>query len=129
MKSRTAKDLMTAPVISVRDDVKLTEAIDVFLRWNISGAPVVNERGEVTGVISEHDIMNFALSGDAADTLVSEAMSKEVVSAAPETPVEDLISRFAGKIRRIPIMDGGKLVGIVGRRDILREMSRIYAAY
>lgn len=130
MNSRSASDVMTSPVVSMKADMTLMDAIDILLRWNISGAPVVNDSLEVVGVLSEHDILNFAMSGDAADTKVSEAMTREVTTAGPSSSADELINLFSQKrIRRIPIVKDGKLVGVVGRRDILREMRRIYSAY
>jgi CBS domain-containing protein len=75
MKERKAADIMTTPVVTVTKDTVLTDAIRLLLRWHISGMPVVDERGKLIGILSEHDIMNFAFSGDAADTKVEEAMS------------------------------------------------------
>jgi len=131
MKTTKALDIMTAPVVTARPDMLLDEVIRLLLRWHISGLPVVDDGGRLVGVISEHDVMNFAFSGDAADTRVEEAMSREVVTFGPDADIETLVNACATKrIRRIPITTGDrKVVGIVSRRDILREMNRLYNRY
>jgi len=50
----------------------------LLLRWHISGVPVVDNDGMLMGIVTEHDVMNFALSGDAASTRASEVMTKKV---------------------------------------------------
>lgn len=130
MKSRKAKDIMSTPVVVARKDMRLTEAITLLLRWHISGMPVVDSSGKLVGIVTEHDIMNFGLSGNAADTPVEKAMTKEVTTFAPDSDLETIINCFASKhIRRFPIVEGKKVVGIVSRRDILREMRRMYDGY
>ena len=63
---RTAREIMTENVITVREDIVLTKVIKLLLRWHISGVPVVDEEGKLVGIITEHDVVNFMLSGDAA---------------------------------------------------------------
>jgi CBS domain-containing protein len=130
MKTHKAADIMTSPVITVSPDTLLTGVIKILLRWHISGLPVVDPAGKLVGIITEHDIMNFTFSGDAADTRVEEAMTREVRTSTADTPVEEIVNACAShRIRRMPIVDGDRVVGIISRRDVLREMSRIYDTY
>ena len=125
---RTARDIMTTTVITVKGDVILTDVIKLLLRWHISGLPVVDDEGKLVGIITEHDLMNFALSGNAADTRVSEVMTTRVETYSPDTLVVEVINHFAARrIRRMPVVENGKVVGIISRRDILRELNRIYS--
>jgi CBS domain-containing protein len=127
MKIRCAADIMTSPVILAQEEMRLTEVIGLLLRWNISGLPVVNDAGKLVGIITEHDVMNFAFDGQAAEATVGEAMSKDVMSFPPGVDIETLVNTYVSKrIRRVPIVEDGKVVGIVSRRDILREMQRMY---
>ena len=130
METKKAAEIMTTTVITARKDMLLTDVIKLLLRWHISGLPVVDETNHVIGIISEHDLMNFAFSGEAGDTRVEEAMTRDVVAFGPDTDVETLVQCCAQKrIRRVPIVKDGVLVGIVSRRDILREMDRLYSQY
>jgi len=125
---RTAKHIMTSTVITVKEDMLVTDVMKLLLRWHISGVPVVNNDGVLLGIVTEHDVMNFALSGDAASTRASEVMTKQVETYTPDTLVEEIVNHFAARqIRRVPVVEDGKVVGIISRRDIVREMDRIYS--
>ncbi|MFC2013839.1 CBS domain-containing protein [Chloroflexota bacterium] len=127
---RTAKDIMTQTVITVKEDMILTDVIKLLLRWHISGIPVVDDDNNLLGIITEHDVVNFTLSGDAADTKTREVMTKQVETSTPDTLFVEIVNNFASKqIRRIPVVENGKVVGIVSRRDIIREMDRIYSQF
>ncbi len=129
MGSKTVSEIMTFPVVTVPEDKTLVEAIRLLLRFHISGLPVLDAGGGLKGVISEHDILNFALSGNAGITSVSEVMSRELVTFSPDVLIEQAINTFAEKrIRRVPVLSGDKIIGIISRRDILREILAMYHA-
>ena len=124
---RKASDIMTPNVITTKPDVLVINAIKVLVDHHISGMPVVDGEGNLLGIITEHDIVNFLISGDAADTKVSVVMTKNVETHEPDTPFEEIVSHFATRrIRRVPVVEHGKVIGIVSRRDIVIEMNRIY---
>ena len=130
MTGKHAVDIMTRPVVTVGPDELLLDAARLILRHHVSGLPVVEADGTLVGLISEHDVMNFALSGEAADTQVREAMTADVAWVPPEADIPTLIEVLTSRrIRRVPIVDGGRVVGIVSRRDILREMVYMYSRY
>ena len=125
---RTVKDIMTQTVITVKEDMILTDVIKLLLRWHISGIPVVDDDNNLLGIITEHDVVNFTISGNAADTKAREVMTKQVETCAPDTLFEQIVNDFASRqIRRVPVVENGKVVGIISRRDIIREMDRIYS--
>jgi len=130
MKTKKVSDIMTRAVVVVKPDMRLTEAIKVMLKNNVSAVPVVDAQQDLIGIITEYDIMNFAFSGHAAETTVSEVMIRDVVTFTPDTDVETLVN-FCAKRRmhRVPIVEGQKVVGMVSRRDILREIDRLYSEY
>ena len=118
---------MTTNVVTARPDMLVIDVIRTLLRLHISGLPVVDDDGNLLGIITEHDIVNFIISGNAADTKASEVMTKTVETYAPDTPFEEIVNHFAAhRIRRVPVVEGGKVVGIISRRDIIVEMNRIY---
>ncbi len=116
-----AKDIMVKNVITIGPDATLAEAIKILLVKKISGMPVVNSRKKMVGLVSEKDILNFVFSGNLHNTSVAEAMTKEVISFSPDADI-DRIALAIGerKFRRVPIVQGGKVVGIVSRRDIIK---------
>jgi len=130
MKSRRAADIMTCPVITIGPDALLIDAIELLLCHGVSGLPVVNATGELVGMITEHDIMNFALSGDAADTRVQEAMTTQLTIVAPDAEMAMAINHMISRrLRRVPVVEEGRVVGIISRRDVLRAMLSMYREY
>ena len=129
MKTTKAADIMTMNVVTVKKNMVLTEAIALLLRCHISALPVVDDEDKMVGIVSEIDLVNLAFDGNAADTTVEEVMVTDIISFAPNTELADLVQTFSKRhLRRVPIIDKdkGKVVGIVSRRDILREMLRRY---
>ena len=123
----TARDIMTSTVITASEGMLLTDIIKLLLRWHISGLPIVDDKGKLVGIITEHDVVYFALSGYAADTVASEVMTKNLVTYSPDTLVVEVINYFAAhRIRRVPVVEKGEVVGIISRRDIVRYMDQTY---
>ena len=127
MKTTKAADIMTTNVITAKKDMLLTDAIALLLRWHISAMPVVDLENKMVGIVSEIDLVNLAFDGNAADTTIEEVMVTDIVSFSPNTELADLVQTFSKRhLRRVPIIDKGKVVGIVSRRDILREILHRY---
>lgn len=127
MKTTRAADIMTTNVITAKKDMVLTDVIGLLLRWHISAMPVVDEDDKMVGIVSEIDLVNLTFDGNARDTKVEEVMVTNIVSFSPDTKLADLVQTFSKRhLRRVPIVDKGKVVGIVSRRDILRELLRRY---
>ncbi|MBN1766251.1 MAG: CBS domain-containing protein [Sedimentisphaerales bacterium] len=130
MKTTKACEVMTTNIITAKKDARLTDVMALLLRHHISGLPIVDDEKNLIGIISEIDLTNSVFSGNAADTTVEEVMTKSVISFPPETEMAELVQIFSSKrLRRVPIVDKGKLVGIVSRRDILREILKRYSSH
>ncbi len=118
-----ARDVMTREVITITPDAGLAETIERLVNNKISGMPVCDPDGRVVGMISERDILNFIFSGNLHHTTVYEAMSTDIVSFPPDAPLDAICLRMGERqIRRVPIIENGKLVGIVSRRSIIRTV-------
>jgi CBS domain-containing protein len=131
----TARDIMRVPVFTAQEYMLLTEVIKIMARNNITGLPVVDEDGSLLGIITWRMIMNMAIMGKAGHTRVAEAMSKQLSTygptCGPDTPVEQLLTRFAAyRINRIIVVDDSRLnlkvLGIICRSDIISVMDKIY---
>lgn len=112
------KEIMRSPVICARTDMPTGDIARLLSQHNISAVPVTDEHGTVVGLVSEYDLL--ARSG----AMARDVMSRGIVSVDEEADVDDVrhlvIER---RIRRVPVMAGAKLVGIVSRSDIVRQMA------
>ncbi|MFA0739764.1 MAG: hypothetical protein LKKZDAJK_002888, partial [Candidatus Fervidibacter sp.] len=114
-----AKDIMTTRVVTVKPSTPIPEAARLLVRRKISGVPVVDEKDKtkVVGILTEADL----LAAPAGAKTVAEVMRKRVISVSPETPIDEIAAILVKrKIKRVPVLEGGKLVGIVSRIDVLR---------
>lgn len=114
----TAADIMTAPVITVAPDTSLGQVAETLRRHRISAVPVVDAAGTVLGLVSEYDLL--AKTGDrAADVMVTALIT--VSSATAVADVRHLLVERG--IRRVPVLEAGRLVGIVSRGDVIALMA------
>ncbi|GGC98411.1 CBS domain-containing protein [Halopseudomonas salina] len=117
---------MTADLVCFAADTDLAKAIDQLLQHRISGAPVVDERKQLVGILSEGDCLKGVLTGayfEEAAVRVGDVMCRTVDTVDVEADIVSVAERFVqtGR-RRFPVIDGGKLVGQISRRDILRAV-------
>ena len=124
--AKTARDIMTARVVTTTASATVAEAAKLLTDNGISGMPVVGE-GEVVGLLSK--VIGIVSQADiitaSKDAPVESVMSREVVSVGPDTPISEVIKSLAQKnIKRVPVIDGaGNLMGIVSRADIVAAMA------
>lgn len=123
-----ARQFMSKTVLTFKPSDPIEHAIDVLVQRGFSGAPVVDE-GRVVGILSELDCMkllaanSFHQEAAAGSVTVSELMSPTVISIEPETDLFAIAHTFIKTgVRRLPVLDGGQLVGLVSRPDLLRAM-------
>jgi len=138
------RDLMTSDVVSVTPDTSLRDAASVLVERRISGVPVVNDANTVVGVLSEADILVKAGGAVARNRLlgwlfepevgledkiraetVAEAMSAPALTIGPQRPVHEAARLMISEsVNRLPVVEGGRLVGIVTRADVVRAFTR-----
>ncbi len=141
-----AADIMTGDVLTVNSEASVLDAARTMLQHRVSGMPVVDENRKLVGMLTEGDLLHRAETGTerhrahwlelllgpgraAADYTaaharkVDEVMTDQVVSIAPDTTLAEaaaLMERH--KVKRLPVVANGKLVGIVSRADFLRAL-------
>lgn len=147
-----ASDIMTREVKTVDPDATIDEAIAALLSAHVSGMPVVDAAGRLVGVVSEGDFLHraelgaakrkprwleFLLGpGDVAESYVlshgrkvREVMTHDVVSIGESTPLTEIGDIMEKRrIKRLPVVSGEHLVGIITRADLLRALSAAFAA-
>ncbi|MCS7225289.1 MAG: CBS domain-containing protein [Armatimonadetes bacterium] len=119
MAAQTVKDVMTTRVVTVTPSTTLADAAQILVRKKVSGVPVVDEKDKtkVVGLVSEADL----LAASPTAKTVGDVMKKKVTSVSPDTSLDEVASILVSKkIKRVPVIDNGKLVGIVSRIDVLK---------
>lgn len=142
-----AADIMTTEVISVSPETEVSEVARLLLEHHVSAVPVVDQDGHILGMVSEGDLMRRAecrrgrswwlslLADKTADfvrtygTRARDVMTRDVVSIDKEADISEIarILEIHG-IKRVPVLEGGRVVGIVSRADILRSLATLTSA-
>lgn len=142
-----AKDLMTKSVVTATPDASVSEVAKILLKRRISAVPIVDAEGKIAGIISEGDLMRRSETGterstswwlelvqspreQALDYLKShsqhakDVMTRNVVTVTEETPAVEIAAMLEKRgIKRVPVTRDDKLVGIVGRADLIRGLA------
>ena len=114
-----AKDIMTHDIITVNPGMTVRNLAQTLIRNQISGAPVAGKNGKIVGIVSEADIV--AKKGKDVKSI----MSKKVISVLEDTGVEEIARLMTDqKIKRVPVMRGDEVVGIVSRADIVSAIAQ-----
>jgi len=142
-----ATDVMVFNVITVDVNATVGDTAAILLNNHISGAPVVDEKGGLVGIVSEGDLMRRPEIGTARQhswwldlistkwasaseyikshsRKVSDVMTRDVITAKPDTPLGNIAALLErNRIKRVPIVEGSKLVGLVSRANILQALA------
>ena len=129
LKSCRVRDYMAGKLITFKPDTDVLDAIHELVQPRSAGAPVVNDQGELIGMLSELDCMTVALNagyyGDWGGP-VSDYMTPDVESVDADMNIIDLAQKFLQtKFRRFPVLRNNRLVGQISRRDVLRALKEL----
>ena len=126
-----AKDIMTKRVLTLHPGATVAQGLARLVQTGHSGMPVIDDRGNALGIFSEHDCVQLLLSDrhhyeESMHALrVGEVMTEIRASADPESDIFLLTSLFVeARVRRIPILQGQRLAGIVSRRDLVEAIQQ-----
>jgi len=138
------RDSMTRDVITVTPTTPIHEVASLMANHGVSGLPVLDEKGSVVGIVTEADLLvrqkprtrtswwRLFLDGDrmarefqrAVGTTAGEVMTREVISIGPDLPIEAAAAILHDqKIRRVPVVTKGALVGILSRGDLVKALA------
>ncbi|WP_069813410.1 CBS domain-containing protein [Streptomyces sp. TP-A0874] len=116
------KEIMTAPVVTVAEDASPPDVAAVLHGRRISAVPVIDDTGAVVGVVSEYDLLSRSGSTAAA------IMTSAVISVTEDTDVDEVRHLLVDRrIRRVPVLSGRALVGIVSRSDVMALLTTEWA--
>jgi CBS domain-containing protein len=143
------RDVMTSPVISIEPDTHILQAVRIMLQRHISGLPVVGKDGRLVGIVTEGDFLRRAETGTQrrrprwleylvgpgrlADEYtrshgrkVEEVMTAEPLTVAEDTPLEEVVKVMEKRrIKRLPVLRGNEVVGIVSRANLLHALAGV----
>ncbi len=142
-----ARDVMVSPVITVKPSASVREVAETLVNKHISAVPVVDDQGKLLGIVSEGDLLHRAeartqrrrswwltglIRGDALASeyikahsrSVTDVMTKEVITAAPDTPLYEIAALLErNSIKRVPVVENGRIVGIVSRANLVQALA------
>lgn len=144
-----AKDIMTKDVITVKPNTTIEELARILMKHKISGTPVVDDNGNLKGIVTENDLISknsrlhiptilrlfdayiplgtSRLEGDIkrmAASTVEDICTKEVITVDDEASVEYIATIMTEKrIHLLPVQKGGKLIGIIGKKDLIKGLA------
>src|SRR5579863_7403385 len=114
-----AAEVMTRKVITVTEQQTKQQAARLLSEHHISGLPVVNSEHVVVGVVTEFDVISKE------GQTVGEIMTRGVISITPDTDLEEVRHILVNeRIKRLPVLNQGRLLGIISRADLVREVAQ-----
>jgi len=122
------EDFMTAKLVTFHPDQHMGEVFQKLLDKNISGGPVLDDKGNLVGIISEGDCLKEVVRGKYNNSpnkvgTVGELMVSEVYTIPPDMSILEVAQKFLSlKVRRFPVMSEGKLIGQISQRDVMRAV-------
>ena len=118
----SAKDIMTSNLISTQKEIPVYQAVNLMLEHGITGLPVVDETGDLLGILTEKDVLKLRDAPDygQGQTVEDYMTQPAVFFDEDENLVEICNCLIEQPFRRVPVTSHGKLVGIISRRDIMK---------
>jgi CBS domain-containing protein len=114
------REMMNTNVVGIRPDATVAQAIRILTDRHIGGLPVVTAEGAVIGMISELALIDVVFNASVKDAPVADYMTPDVHTVHPNDPLSRAAQLFTlYSFRRLPVVENGKLVGIVTRRDLM----------
>ncbi len=122
MKISTVLATKGATVFTVRADATLSQAVTLLVQHNIGALVVMNEQARLTGIISERDVVRALARGEnALAQRVGDVMTAAVIAASPQDDLRSVMNTMTQKrIRHLPVLEQGQLVGIVSIGDMVK---------
>lgn len=133
MSSILVRDYMQSNLLAINANASVREVVEHLLKWNVTGAPVVDQNMAVIGFVSEQDcikeMLNSAFYAENS-ALVTDIMRSDVLTVAPETSILEIAETMLGnKPKNYPVIEQGKLVGLINRRHILQALKEHNGSY
>ncbi len=126
-EQKTVRDIMTKNIVSIEQNKTALEAARLMTERSISSLIVHADDESAIGILTERDFLSKVCSKDlqASNVKIADIMSRIQMSAQPNTPIEVAVQRMINnKIRRLPVMESGKVVGIITVTDMAKALRK-----
>ena len=119
----TARDIMTENVLTIRPTNSVRSAIELLISEQISGLPVVDENHKLVGIVTEFALLATAYDDAVTGDAIAKHMTTDVLTFDANDPIRKVADMFiVHRVRRAPVMDKGRLVGLISRRVVLKAV-------
>jgi CBS domain-containing protein len=129
-RSMQIQDYMQKGFLTLDPEMDVLRAAQLLIKSDISGAPVLDKHGRLVGMLTERDCMQVALQGfyhGEPGGQVKKHMSPDPEYVSPDKSILTLAEMFInGRFQRYPVVDNGRLVGVIARWDVMRALAEYY---
>jgi len=124
----TARAIMTEDVVTIGPEASIQEAIELLLLQHISGLPVTDEEGQLIGIVTEFALLAIAYDDKIRGETVAQHMTTELLTVGPNDSINKVADLcLAHRVRRVPVAENGRLLGLISRRDVLKALHEAQA--
>jgi len=120
---------MTENVVTIDRDASIQQAIELLLKQRISGLPVTDEAGQLIGIVTEFALLAIAYDQNVRNESIAQHMTTELLTVGPDDAINKVADLcLAHRVRRVPVVENGRLLGLISRRDVLKALYETQAA-
>ena len=119
----TAREIMTEDVVTIKPESSLEMAIELLLLKEISGLPVTDDEGHLVGIVTEFALLAMVYDDKIRQETVSKHMTTDVLTIEADDPISKIVDMcIVHRVRRVPVVKNGRIVGLIARRDVLKAL-------
>lgn len=119
----TAEQIMTPDVVTISPSASIQDAIGLLVNRRISGLPVVNDNGQLVGIITEFALLAMAYDSQVQNDPVERHMTRDVITVEASDQLSQITDQFIlHRVRRLPVVRNSRLVGLLSRYDVLNAL-------
>lgn len=119
----TVNEIMARGVVTITPEATIGDAIELLLARGVAGLPVVDPEGRLIGILTEFALLALAYDSEITNQTVGEHMTQDVLTVDATDSVNKVADLcIVHRVRRLPVLDEGRLVGLVSRRDVLNAL-------
>lgn len=122
------KTIMSENLVTVTPESSVQDAVELLLKEEISGLPVIEGEGRLVGILTEFALLGLAYDDKIREDKVSQHMTANVLTVQASDPISKVADLcLVHRVRRVPVVENDKLVGLVARRDVLKALYESHA--